>query len=89
MEVIVFEKETYYKMLNEMKQFVREATEPVKEEKKWLSTPEAKELLGCEKSKLQQLRDNNDIVFSQPENSRIIKYDRNSILDYLDRNKNR
>lgn len=88
MKVIVFEERAYYKMLDEMKKVVKEATHEYKAEaqqKEWLSTEEAKNLLGFKsKSKLQKLRDNGDIIFSQ--HGRIIRYSRKSILAFLDNN---
>lgn len=51
----------------------------------WLSPESAKKLLGIKsKSKLQQLRDNGEILFSQ--HGRIIKYSKKSILNFLNRN---
>ena len=88
MKVIVFEERAYYKMLDEMKQVVKEATHEYKaeaEQKEWLSTEEAKTLLGFKsKTKLQQLRDNGEIIFSQ--HGRIIRYSRKSIMSFLESN---
>ena len=86
MEIIVFEKEGYYKMLQEFAIMVREAVNENKEASQWLNTEEAKELLGSKsKSKMQQLRDNGEIDFSQ--HGRIIKYSRQSCLKFLERNR--
>ncbi|MCH7759417.1 helix-turn-helix domain-containing protein [Patescibacteria group bacterium] len=86
MEIIVFEKEGYYKMLQEFAIMVREAVNENKEASEWLNTEEAKELLGFKsKSKMQQLRDNGEIDFSQ--HGRIIKYSRKSCLKFLERNR--
>lgn len=86
MEVIVFEKETYYKMLGEFASMVKEAANEAKEENGWLDPEEAKKLLGFKsKSKMQQLRDNGEIEFSQ--HRRIIKYSKKSILEFLDKHK--
>ena len=83
MKIIIFEEETYYKMLEELKQVVKEATSSDKE---WLSTEEAKELLGIKsKTRLQQLRDNLDIEFSKY--GKIIRYSRSSILKFLERHR--
>jgi len=83
MKVIVFEEEAYYKMLEELKKVVEEATAP--QPKEWLNTEEARELLGFKsKSKLQQLRDYGEIVFSQ--HGRIIRYSRSSIISFLEKN---
>ncbi len=85
MKVIVFEDQTYHKLVNEIKQAVKEATSEIREEKEWLSTEEAKKMLGFRsKSKMQQLRDHGEIVFSQ--HGRTIKYSKKSILDFLERN---
>lgn len=85
MKVIIFEEQAYYKLIDEMKQAVKDAAKELKNEKEWLSAEEAKNLLGFRsKSKMQQLRDNGDIVFSQ--HGRIIKYSRKSILSFLDNN---
>ncbi|MCB9335817.1 MAG: helix-turn-helix domain-containing protein [Flavobacteriales bacterium] len=81
MKVIIFEEEAYYKMLEELKQAIKEATSP--RLKEWLSFEEAKDLLGFKsKSKLQQLRDHGEIEFSQ--HGRIIRYSRSSILTFLE-----
>jgi len=88
MEVIIFEKESYYKMLREFATIVKEAEKEHKEESKWLNTQEAKELLGFRgTTKMQQLRKNGEIEFSQ--HGRIIKYSRKSVLEFLERNTNR
>lgn len=84
MKIIVFEEETYYKMLQEVKELIKEATKQPKPE--WMNEQEAKELLGIKsKSKLQQLRDNLDIEFSQY--GKIIRYSRSSILSFLEKHR--
>ena len=86
MKVIVFEEEAYYQLLEEMKAAIREAAKELTKEKIWLSTEEAKALLGFRsKTKMQQLRDNGEIVFSQ--HGRSIKYCRKSCLEFLEKNK--
>lgn len=86
MKVIVFEEQAYYKLVEEIKAAVREAAKELKNEKVWLSTEEAKNLLGFRsKTKMQQLRDNGEIVFSQ--HGRTIKYCRKSCLEFLEKNK--
>ena len=85
MKVIVFEDHAYYKMLEEFSGMVKEAANGLKEDEQWLSTDEAKKLLGIKsKSKMQQLRDAGEIEFSQ--NGRIIKYYKPSLTAYLKRN---
>ena len=84
MKIIVFEEETYYKMLEELKQLIKDAT--VIQKPEWINEKEAKELLGIKsKSKLQQLRDKLDIEFSQY--GKIIRYSRPSILQFLEKNR--
>lgn len=84
MKVIIFEEETYYKMLTELKELIREAT--VQPEPEWLNEKQAMELLGIRgKTKLQQLRDNLDIEFSQY--GKIIRYSRSSILMFLEKHR--
>ena len=87
MEIIVFEKETYWKMQTElMKMFrdsLKEANKPAED---WISTEEAKLLLGVKsKSKMQQLRDTNAIKYSK-HGRKFIQYSKASILDYLKKN---
>ena len=86
MELIVFEKEAYYKMLGELQQNMKEAIRESRQERQeWISATEAKQLLGIKsKSKLQQLRDQAEIKFSQ--HGRIIRYSRSSIMEFLNKN---
>lgn len=93
MEVIIFEKDAYYQMQRELigmfKQALQEAkvaalleADPAND---WLSTEEAKKLLGVKsKTKMQELRDLDAIKFTK--HGRIIKYSKKSILKYLERN---
>lgn len=84
MKIIVFEEETYYRMLQELKELIKEAT--INDKPEWIDEQEAKFLLGIKsKSKLQQLRDNLDIEFSQY--GKIIRYSRNSILEFLEKHR--
>ena len=93
MEVIIFEKDTYYQMHRELIGMVKQAIKEAREEalanadpaNDWLSTEEAKKLLGIKsKTKLQELRDIEAIRFTK--HGRIIRYSKKSILEYLDRN---
>ncbi|GAB3343286.1 hypothetical protein GCM10027429_33680 [Marivirga atlantica] len=93
MEIIVFEKEAYQKMHKDLINLVKQAIREAKEEalanadpaNDWLSTEEAKKLLGIRsKTKLQELRDIEAIRFTK--HGRIIRYSKKSILEYLDRN---
>jgi hypothetical protein len=84
MEIIIFEKETYWKMQAElMKMFQETLKAAQKPAEDWISKEEAKLLLGIKsKTKLQELRDNNCIKFSK-HGTRLIKYSRASIHEYL------
>ncbi len=92
MEIIVLESEAYTKLQKEMMQMLRTTVREAKEEalanmdpaNDWLSTQEAKKLLGIKsKTKMQELRDYDEIVYSKA--GKIIKYSKKSILAYLDR----
>lgn len=87
MEIIVFEKETYWKMQTELMKMFRESLkEANKPPDDWVSTEEAKMLLGVKsKSKMQQLRDTNAIKYSK-HGKKLIQYSKSSILDYLKKN---
>lgn len=55
------------------------------EKDKWIQTEEVMELLGIKsKTTLQKMRDEGNIRFSQPQ-KRIILYDRDSVMEYLDK----
>lgn len=83
MKVIVFEEEAYWKHIHEV---VRRVKETQKEEKKWIGELEAMELLGIKsKSEMWKLRSQGKIRYSQP-SRKIIKYDRQSILKFLEDN---
>ena len=88
MEVIIFEKEAYWKMQEQLikmfKAALKEAT--AKSEEEWISLAEAQALLGVKsKSKMQELRNHNKIRFSQ-HGKKLIKYSKTSILQYLEKN---
>ena len=87
MEIIVFEKETYWKMQAElMKMFQESLKAATKQPEDWISTDEAKTLLGVKsQSKMQELRDNNAIQYSK-HGKKLIKYSRSSIHAYLKKN---
>ena len=94
MEVIVFEQESYYKMVRELKQQIKEAvkdarTESVESAKKnkvrnnWISSDEAMDILGIRsKTTLQKYRDENNIKYSQ--SGRLIRYYKPSLYDFLE-----
>lgn len=87
MNIIVFQDEAYQKLMLEFRKMLTEAITEFKQDE-WLSADEAKALLGIKsKSKLQQLRDAGEILFSQ--HGRIIKYSRQSINKFLLKHINR
>lgn len=86
MNVIIFEEEAFYKLIDELTQRIIKNVERRYSEKEWLNENEAKQILGIKsKVKLQQLRDNLDIEFSQF--GKIIRYSRSSILNFLEKHR--
>ena len=83
MQVICLEDEAFHALLDRAVQRVLEK-HTVKEDK-WISGEEAMQMLRISsKTTLQQRRDNGDIRYSQPE-KKIILYDKDSILEYLEK----
>ncbi len=82
MEVIIFEEESFYKLIDEL---VKRVNNNQDLRDKWVDDVEAQRLLKCKKTKLWSLRSNGLIRFSQP-SRKIILYDRDSIMEYLDKN---
>jgi len=86
MEVIVFEKESFYKLIDELTVRIFKTAERFYKSEEWVGANEAKSLLGIKsKTRLQQLRDNLKIEFSR--DGKIIRYSRSSILRYLEQNR--
>lgn len=86
MEIIVFEKESFYKLMDELTVRIFKTAENYFKPQEWIDAREAKNLLGIKsKSKLQQLRDSLKIEFSR--NGKIIRYSRSSILKFLEQNR--
>jgi len=82
MQVICLEETAFYALVE---QVVERLKEKNGQKEKWLSDEEAMKLLNItSKTTLQKLRDEGKIRFSQPQ-KKIILYDRDSILSYLDR----
>ena len=83
MEVICLETEAFYSLVEEVVKRIKEIENIEKD--KWIQTEEVMELLGIKsKTTLQKLRDEGSIRFSQPQ-KRIILYDRDSVMEYLDK----
>ena len=86
MEIIVFEKDSFNKMLEELTLKVIKSVERHYEKEEWIGAEEAKRILGVKsKAKLQQMRDHFEIEFAQF--GKIIRYSRSSILGFLERKK--
>lgn len=85
MNVELITKEDLQEFRKEFIEEIKEIINPSFQQVEWLSPKEAMSLLGIKgKTKLQNLRDNLAIKFSQ--HGRIIKYSRSSILDFLEKN---
>jgi hypothetical protein len=84
MEVITIETESFYKLIQHVVERIK-AEHKITEDR-WISGTEAMRLL-CISSKttLQKLRDTGAVRYTQPKR-KVILYDRNSILEYLEKN---
>lgn len=83
MNVICLEDEAFYSLIEEVVDRIKEKHNIIQD--KWVSTERAMELLNIKsKTTLQNLRDTGAIVFTQPQ-KKIILYDSDSILDYLEK----
>ena len=92
MEVIIIDSKAFKKLKEDLfEEFKQVLIEAKKEtlaqlamESDWIPTDEAKKLLGIKsKSKMQQLRDYGEIVFTKP--GKIILYSKKSIINYLNK----
>jgi len=84
MEVICFQDEAWYKLVETVVQRMQEANKV--KSKKWLSGEEVMDMLHIKsKTTLQDLRDSGKIRFSQPE-KKMILYEADSIEEYLNQN---
>lgn len=82
MEVIVFESESFYKLIDEL---VKHIMKGQKVPNKWILEEEAMKMLGgIGKTQLWRLRSKGLIRYSQP-SRKIILYDRDGILAYLEK----
>ncbi|GAB5417005.1 MAG: hypothetical protein Crog4KO_18720 [Crocinitomicaceae bacterium] len=88
MEIIVFEKESFNKLIDELTIRIIRNVERHYHEKEWIGEDEAKELLGIKgkgRTSLQRLRDTLSIEYSQY--GRVIRYSRSSILRFLEKHR--
>ena len=84
MEVICLESQAFYTLVEEVVQRLK-SNEAIPQNK-WIDGQEAMDLLKIKsKTTLQKLRDEGLIRFSQPQ-KKIIVYDRDSIMSYLEQN---
>lgn len=91
MEIIVFETQAYYKMLDELKKTFVDALNEVKKkepkstlqkkEEEWVGAAEAQEILKCKKDKLRKMRESWEIK-STPKGKHYL-YLRSSLYKYL------
>ena len=83
MEVICLETEAFYTLVEEVVKRLKDNQSD--QQDKWIQVTEAMKLLGIKsKTTLQKLRDEGSIRFAQPQ-KKIILYDRDSILEYLEK----
>ncbi len=86
MEVICLEDPAFYKLIEVVVERLKE--KPGNADDKWITDEEAKRMLGIKsKTTMQNLRNEGKIRFSQPQR-KIILYDRESILSFLENNAN-
>lgn len=84
MEVICLQTEAFYSLVDDVYQRLKK--EDGRQLDKWIDGDEAMQLLRIKsKTTLQKLRDEGEIRFSQPQR-KIILYDRDSIMNFLERN---
>lgn len=84
MNVICLQDTAFYALVEEVYERLKEKSNIKKD--KWISDIEAMQLLNIKaKSTMQNLRDEGKIRFSQP-SRKLILYDRDSIMEYLDNN---
>jgi hypothetical protein len=84
MQVICLEETAFYTLVEQVVARLHEKSSSTKE--KWIDDEAAMQLLNIKsKTTLQKLRDEGRIRFSQPQ-KKVILYDRESILTYLERN---
>jgi len=82
MEVICLETEAFYSLIEEVVKRFKDNHNDQKD--KWIQTTEAMKILGIKsKTTLQRIRDNGSVRYAQPQ-KKIILYDRDSIMEYLD-----
>lgn len=83
LKIICLETEAFYKLVEEVVSRL-EDSKKVDSNPRWIDDKEAMQMLHItSKSTLQKYRDEGKIRFSQP-SKKVIVYDRDSILDFLE-----
>ncbi len=84
MQVVCLQEEAFYKLFDKVVEHLEKNQKG--EPSKWIDGEEAMSILKItSRSTLQKMRDEGKIRFSQPQ-KKIILYDRDSILDYIENN---
>ena len=82
MEVVCLNEDAFYALFDKVIEYVE--SKGVNVPQKWIDGEEAMSILKIKSpTTLQKLRDEGKIRFSQPQ-KKIILYDRDSIMEYLD-----
>lgn len=85
MEVICLQDDAFYQLIEEVVDRIKEKQQLTQD--KWISAERVMEILNIKsKTTLQKLRDEGSITFTQPQ-KKIILYDYDSIMKYLDNHK--
>lgn len=85
MEVICLQDDAFYQLIEEVVERIKEKQKITQD--KWISSERVMEILNIKsKTTLQKLRDEGSITFSQPQ-KKIILYDYDSVMKYLDQHK--
>ncbi len=83
MQVICLEEPAFYALIEQV--VARLNSQQPQEKEKWVKEDEAMDMLNItSKTTLQKLRNEGKIRFTQPQ-KKVILYDRDSILAYLDK----
>lgn len=84
MEVICLEEAAFFALVEQVVERLKEKNGVTHD--KWISDEEAMKLLNVKsKTTMQKFRDEGKIRFTQPQ-KKIILYDRNSIMEFLEEN---
>lgn len=84
MDVICLQEEAFYALIDEVVNRLKDSHGITQE--KWISGDDAMSMLNIKsKTTLQKLRDEGKVRYSQP-HKKIILYDRDSIIEYLEIN---